>query len=474
MRFPLSAVAISSAIHRREIRARDVVADTLERLGTGDTILNCFTTVVTELAFADADAIDRAIDSGRDPGPLAGVPFAVKNLYSVAGFPTLAGAKINKGKPPAVRDAAAIRSLKAAGAILVGMLNMDEYAFGWTTENSHYGGTRNPRDPTRTPGGSSGASAAAVAAGFVPLALGSDTNGSIRLPAAFCGVFGLKPTFGRVSRSGTVLLASSLDHVGPIAGCVLDLATAYDVLQGWDPDDPVSSSTDVDPTVPGIGRDVKNLRVAVVAEEFGDAVPEAWSAVETIAITLDTRQRIRLPETDRARAAAALITASEAAAFHLEDLQRRPGDFDPLTRDRLLASALLPATAYIQAQRFRAWYRSEILRLFHDIDVLVTPTAPCLPPVLGPSGVDAATRLRLGPFTQPFSLIGLPAISLPVKTSSPLPLGVQLVAAPFRERVLLDLAAHLEMNGLLMSSSSSPPEQATHSSTEWLCDQGPI
>src|SRR5438270_1956228 len=195
---------MAEEVRGRRVTARDLVAATLERIRARDGELNCFTAVVAEGALREAEAVDADIGAGKVVGPLAGVPFAVKNLYDVAGLTTLAGARIHAARPPAARDATLVRRLKAAGAVLVGALNMDAYAYGFTTENTHYGATHNPHDPTRTAGGSSGGSAAAVAAGMVPLSLGSDTNGSIRVPASFCGIFGMRPTFGRASRAGTM------------------------------------------------------------------------------------------------------------------------------------------------------------------------------------------------------------------------------------------------------------------------------
>ena len=208
------AVSIATAVKQGQVKAVDVVNATLDRIAERDRQLNCFTTVTAETALKDAARIDAEIARGNNPGLLAGVPFAVKNLYDIAGLTTLAGSKINAENPPATQDATAVTKLKNAGAILVGALNMDEYAYGFVTENSHYGATHNPHDLNRVAGGSSGGSAASVAAGLVPLTLGSDTNGSIRVPAALCGVFGLKPTYGRLSRAGVVLFSSSFDHVG--------------------------------------------------------------------------------------------------------------------------------------------------------------------------------------------------------------------------------------------------------------------
>src|SRR6202044_585848 len=223
-----TARELASAVRSRQRTATAVVEETLAAIAARNGAINAFTAVAKERALAAAAAVDAAVGAGRDPGPLAGVPFAVKNLYDVAGLPTIAGSPIDRDRAPAAEDAALARRLTAAGAVLVGALNMDEYAFGFSTENTHHGPTRNPHDPARIAGGSSGGSAAAVAAGLVPLTLGSDTNGSIRVPAALCGVFGLRPTIGRLSRVGMRLFAASLDVGAPLARTAGDLALAYD------------------------------------------------------------------------------------------------------------------------------------------------------------------------------------------------------------------------------------------------------
>ena len=219
-----TAMAIATAIQQGETTATAIVTDTLDRIQAQNDRLNCFTTLLTASARNAAAEIDRKLAAEEPVGSLAGVPFAVKNLFDIAGTTTLAGSKINQDHPPATQDATVVARLKAAGAILVGALNMDEYAYGFVTINHHYGATPNPHDLTRIAGGSSGGSAAAVAAGLVPLTLGSDTNGSIRVPAALCGVYGLKPTYGRLSRAGTFLFSSSLDHIGPLARSIADIA----------------------------------------------------------------------------------------------------------------------------------------------------------------------------------------------------------------------------------------------------------
>jgi aspartyl-tRNA(Asn)/glutamyl-tRNA(Gln) amidotransferase subunit A len=449
-------LAIAAAVRARRVSARDVTAAALARIAGRDRALNCFTHVRGEAALAEAARVDARLAAGEDPGPLAGVPFGVKNLFDVEGLTTLAGSTIFAERPPAARDATAVAMLRRAGAVLLGTLNMDEFAFGFTTENAHHGPTRNPHDPSRVPGGSSGGSAAAVAAGLVPLTLGSDTNGSIRVPAAFCGIFGLKPTYGRVSRAGVALFAASLDHVGPFARSVADLAAAYDAIQGPDPADPVCSAAPVVPCAPHVGREIEGLRLAVASGHFArQATDEALAAVTQVARALRVTRHVEIPEAHRARAAAMVITASEGASLHLADLRTRAKDFDPLTRDRFLAGALLPASAYAQAQRFRAWYRARVAEIFQEVDVLLAPTTPWVAPLIGAprlatvGGAEVVARAHSGVFTQPLSFVGLPVISVPVATPGPLPLGVQLVAAPFREPVLFRVAARLEADGVV-------------------------
>ena len=450
------ALAVAEAVRTRRASAAEIAERALARIGARDWTLNCFTAVLADRARRDAAEVDGRLARGEDPGPLAGVPVAVKNLFDVEGLTTLAGSRINTGHPPATRDAACVDALRRAGAVLMGALNMDEYAFGFTTENTHYGPTRNPHDHARVAGGSSGGSAAAVAGGLVPLTLGSDTNGSIRVPAALCGVFGFKPTYGRVSRRGTALFAGSFDHVGPLARSTRDLAVAFDALHGPDPEDPVASRRAPAPTHAELGRGIAGLRVAIAGEHFArGGEPEAFAAVAEVARALGARETVALPEPHRARAAAMVITAAEGGQLHLSDLRTRPDDFDPMTRDRFLAAALVPAAAYVAAQRFRAWYRAAVRRLFNQVDVLLAPTTPYPAPRIGQeritvAGQEVLARPTLGLYTQPLSFIGLPVISVPVaRAPGRLPLGVQLVAAPFREAALLRVAAHLEAQGVV-------------------------
>lgn len=449
------AIAIAAAVRAKTISAEAVVKAALNRISAHDPRLNSFTDVLAEQAVAQAAQIDQAIARGDDPGELAGVPVAVKNLFDVKGLKTLAGAKINQDLAPAEQDATAVAALKRAGAVLVGTLNMDEYAYGFVTENSHYGATHNPHDLSRVAGGSSGGSAAAVAAGLVPITLGSDTNGSIRVPAAFCGIFGLKPTYGRLSRAGVYLFAGSFDHIGPFARSIRDIALTFDLLQGYDPNDPVCTQRPPEPCLPQLQQGIDGLRIAIADAYFAKGgEPEVYAAVEKVAHILGANQYVTIPEADRARAAAYVITASEGSNLHLERLKTRPGDFDPATRDRFLAGTMIPNTWYLQAQRFRRWYRDRVREIFQQVDLILAPTTPCVAPKIGQQtmildGVEVLVRPNLGLYTQPLSFIGLPILSVPIQRPDGLPLGVQIIAAPYNEALILRAAALLEAEGIV-------------------------
>ncbi|MEO1404253.1 MAG: AtzE family amidohydrolase [Cyanobacteria bacterium J06635_1] len=443
-----TAAEITAAIKRGETTAQSVVAEVLAQIQTQNDRLNCFTTVLDSSALSAATEIDRKLATGAPIGPLAGVPFAVKNLFDVEGIVTLAGSKINQDNSPAEQDATAVARLKAAGAILVGALNMDEYAYGFVTVNDHYGATPNPHDSTRISGGSSGGSAAAVAAGLVPLTLGSDTNGSIRVPAALCGVYGLKPTYGRLSRAGAFLFSSSLDHIGPFARSVQDIASAFEAMQGADKRDPICSDRPV--VVSDLSGEMGEVRVAIATGHFAKGMaPTVAQAFEKVTTALKATDTVTLPEAARARAAAYLITASEGSQLHLSRLQTRLQDFDPATRDRFIAGALMPSSWYIQAQRFRRWYRDQVHEVFKTVDLILAPTTPCPAPFIDQTtmaleGKTVLVRPHLGFYTQPLSFIGLPVLSVPVHLPGELPVGVQLIARPYDEATLFKAAAALE------------------------------
>jgi len=447
---------IAAAVSRGDLTARAVVEDALSAIRYRNQTLNAFTDVTAERALDRADALDADRAAGRPAGPLTGVPFAVKNLFDVKGLPTRAGSKINRDRPPAQQDSPLIERLEAAGAILVGALNMGEYAYDFTGENAHDGPSRNPHDVSRMSGGSSGGSGSAVAGGLVPLALGSDTNGSIRVPSSFCGIFGLKPTYGRLSRARSFPFVASLDHLGPFARCARDLAISYDAMQGHDPDDAACVDRPVEPTLPQLDRGIEGLRFAIAGGYFRKgAFPEALQAIERVAKALGASREIELPEAHRARAAAYVITATEGATLHLDRLRQRAHDFDPATRDRLIAGAMIPASLVVKAQKFRRWYRDEVLALFRDVDVILAPATPCAAPAIGQQtfvldGVEMPVRPNIGIYTQPISFIGLPVAAVPVPLE-PLPVAVQVIAAPWREDIALRVAQYLEAQGAVMA-----------------------
>ena len=453
-----SASDIAKAVTSQKLSALQATEDALARIERHDGTLNSFTDVTAERARAKARAVDAAIAAGKNPGPLAGVPFAVKNLFDVKGLSTRAGSKINRDLKPAARDATLIERMEAAGAVLVGALNMGEYAYDFTGENVHDGPSRNPHDPSRMTGGSSGGSGSAVGGALVPIALGSDTNGSIRVPSSFCGIFGLKPTYGRLSRARSFPFVASLDHLGPFARSVRDLALAYDAMQGPDADDAACTARAPEPVTPVLAENIGSLRIALAGGYFQkNLFPEAVEAVAHVAKALGVTRTVDIPEAARARAAAYVITTTEGASLHLDRLRKRPNDFDPAVRDRLIAGAMVPAALVDRAQKFRRWYRAQLLDIFKSVDVLIAPATPCVAPKIGQvnftlDGVELPVRANIGLHTQPVSFIGLPVVAVPVPLE-PMPIGVQIIAAPWREDIALRVAYALERMGAV----AAPP-----------------
>ncbi|HEY8335406.1 MAG TPA: AtzE family amidohydrolase [Tardiphaga sp.] len=450
----MPASEIARAVATKQISAAAVTEAALARIATHNPVLNAFTDVTAERARAKAAAVDAAIAAGQNVGPLAGVPFAVKNLFDIEGLPTRAGSKINRDRPAAKCDATLVERMEAVGAVLVGGLNMGEYAYDFTGENVHDGASRNPHDTTRMTGGSSGGSGGAVGGGLVPLALGSDTNGSIRVPSSFCGIFGLKPTYGRLSRAHSFPFVASFDHLGPFARSVEDLALSYDAMQGPDADDAACSTRAIEPVSPLLAQDIGGLRIALAGGYFrANLLPEAREAIARVAKALGVNREVELPEVARARSAAYVISTVEGASLHLDRLRTRPNDFDPAVRDRLLAGAMVPAPLVDRAQKFRRWYRARVLEIFADVDVIIAPSTPCVAPKLGQQsfvldGVELPVRANIGIHTQPISFIGLPVVAVPVPLE-PMPIGVQIIAAPWREDIALRVAYALQQAGVV-------------------------
>ncbi len=449
-----AATALAHAVRTRRIDAASITETALARIEARDPALNSFTTVLAAEARAAAASVDRAIAHGIDPGPLAGVPFAAKNLFDIAGVTTVAGSRILRDAPPAADDATAVARLRQAGAVLLGATNMDEFAYGFTTENEHHGPTRNPHDLRRSAGGSSGGSAASVASGLVPVSLGTDTNGSIRVPASLCGIFGLKPTLGRLSRAGVYPFVDALDHVGPFARSARDLAAIYDVLQGADVADPACRPPGFEPALSAPDQKLPSMRVGLLGGWFRDtASAEAIEATDRVASALGATGTLVLDGVGEARAAAFCLTAASAAALHLRELRRRPDAFDVATRARLLAGAMLPASVLHQVERVRAWFRDQLRAVFAHHELLLAPATPCVAPLLGQATLrlgehDVPLRPNLGVYTQPISFIGLPVVTVPVRVRGALPIGVQLIAPAWGEARALRVAVELERQGV--------------------------
>jgi amidase/aspartyl-tRNA(Asn)/glutamyl-tRNA(Gln) amidotransferase subunit A len=460
-----TALDIARAIRQGERRAEDVLDACIARIAATDAQVNAFTDRTYERAHREARAIDAKRSRGEPLPALAGVPYAVKNLFDIEGITTRAGSKVLLGDPPAAADAVLVQRLRDAGAVLVGALNMDEFAYGFTTENSHVGPCRNPHDLSRIAGGSSGGSGAAVAAGQVPLALGSDTNGSIRVPSSLCGVFGLKPTFGRLSRRGSFPFVASLDHLGPFARSVADLALSYDAMQGPDPLDPGCHATRVQPVHDRIGVGIGGLRIGVLAGYFEEqAGADARRAVALAASALDATAGVIWPDAALARAAAFVTSASEGGALHLPRLRAHAAEFEPLSVDRFIAGALQPAEWYMRAQRFRRIYRDKVLALFREWDVLLAPATPVSATTIGAeqfelNGALLPARPSMGLLTQPISYAGSPVVAVPLWPNgrSALPIGVQVIAAPWREDLALRVARRLEIDGVVAAPVATLP-----------------
>ena len=453
-----SALEIARQVATGERSAASILEQTLQDIAERNPQYRAFTGLTVERARAQAASIDALRAAGAALPPLAGVPYAVKNLFDVAGQVTLSGGKVNAGNAPATADAVLVQRMSAAGAVLVGCLNMDEHAYGFTTENSHYGATLNPHDVRCIVGGSSGGCGAAVAAGLVPFALGSDTNGSIRVPASLCGVFGLKPTYGRLGRSGSFPFVHSLDHLGPFATSAADLALIYNALQGPDAADPACSTRPKE-AVSTLALPA-GTRIGVLGGYFNEwAGPVARAAVAQAAATLGARDTLQFDAAAQARSAAFIITAAEGGALHRRRLIERYAEYEPLSRDRLVAGSLIPAAWLAQAQGVRRRAYLEALRLFEHHDVLIAAATPVQAWPVGTetfelNGKILPARPNMGLLTQPISCIGLPVAVAPMwpagRGPGALPIAVQLIAAPWREDLCLAAAAALEQAGVAM------------------------
>jgi len=434
----------------RKLSPVELTESVLARIEKKNPVLNAYLAVLGEAALEQARQAERDIQAGRYRGPLHGIPVSVKDLFHVRGTPTTAGSKIFANFLPD-HDATVVERLRAGGAVLLGKTNLHELAYGITNDNPHYGATRNPWRPTHIPGGSSGGSAAAVAAGLCAASLGSDTGGSIRIPAAYCGVVGLKPTFGRVSRWGVMPLAWSLDHVGPLAGTVWDAAAVLQAIAGPDPRDENCSPRPPADYLRSISEGVAGLVVGLPENYFLDRlsreVEKAVRAAATRFAELGARvEPVRLPGIEPATDLSRLILLAEATALHQKNLRARRQELGPDVRALLEQGEFILATDYLNAQRARRRFLEELEGVFRRVNLLLTPTTPITAAPIGQAAVDVNgqsedVRLASTRLVRAFNLAGVPALSLPCGFDSEgLPIGLQIVGKPFDEATVLRAA----------------------------------
>ena len=427
-------------IDQRKVSPVELTRTMLERIERLDLQLNSFITVTAERALAEAELAETRLREGATIGPLHGIPIALKDLFDTAGVRTTGGAKIWGDRVPE-RDATVVARLRASQAVLLGKLNMHEIAFGVTTQNPHYGACRNPWDTNRIPGGSSGGSGAAVAAGLCYGSLGSDTGGSIRIPSSLCGIVGLKPTYGRVSRAGVLPLCWTLDHVGPMVRSVRDAALLLLVIAGPDPADPACAAGPVPNYLETLEMGAGGLRIGLPRRHFYEQVePEVLESVEAAVEVLQregaTVKDVDIPNIELAGSAFQVIILSEAAAYHQRTLRERLQDYGADVRMRLEPGELYAATHYVNAQRLRTRVVQGFLDALSDVDVLVAPTLPVTAPEI--PGPKVETPNPLTRFTYPGNMAGLPALSLPCGfDAAGLPIGLQITGRPFDEATVL-------------------------------------
>jgi aspartyl-tRNA(Asn)/glutamyl-tRNA(Gln) amidotransferase subunit A len=447
----LNVVQLGDLIRLRKISPVEVAKDFLRRIDLLEPKLNAFITRMDEHVIGSARESEVEIMAGRYIGPLHGIPVGLKDLFWTKGVRTTSGSLLDADFVPSENSAVASR-LEAAGACIIGKLHMTEFAFDGTSRNHHYGSALNPWDTTRMAGGSSSGSGVAVASGEVPIALGTDTGGSVRVPAALCGITGLKPTYGLISRYGVTPLSGSMDHVGSLSRTVNDAAIMLNLLSGYDTRDQGSAIVEQKNYLENLNSSVSNLRIGIPNEFVWDLMePEvehvfrvAMNHMRVLGIGVDD---VSIPELGLINAAGSIVQTSEAAVIYRERVLNYGQYFDPGIRRRMESGLFITPEDYSQAQRARILLRRRLLTAFERFDLLATPTTAIAAPGISEESVmirgqDISTREALLRITRIFSTVGLPAISIPCGfTGSGLPVGLQLVARPFAEKVLLG-AAH--------------------------------
>jgi len=452
--FRMTISELAPKIKARKISPVELVRSVLQRIEELDLRLNAYITVDAEGAMKAARTAQRQIAKGKYLGPLHGIPVSLKDLYQTRGVLTTAGSKILKDWVPDA-DATSVANLRAAGAIIIGKTNLHEFAFGGTTQNPHFGGTRNPYNADHIPGGSSGGSAAAVAAGMCIASTGSDTGGSIRTPSAHCGTVGLKPTYGRVSLHGIVPLSWSLDHVGPITKCVRDAAIMLSAMAGFDPKDPSSAPEKVPSFTRMLNKGVKKLKIGIdpsfcfggADDQVVDAVKKALKLFEKLGARI---VEVSLPNIELTAVIESILITTEAAAYHEDNLRNRGGDFGDDVRSLLDAGSAFTAVHYLKAQRLRTIIQKEFAEAFKKIDIFALPGSAIPAPPIGAKtvsvgGLETDIEMAQLRFPCPSNLTGLPAISIPCGLSKEgLPIGLQLVGRAFDEATVLRAASAFE------------------------------
>ena len=450
----LSIAEAADRIRRRALSATELTRAYLERIARRDGELHAYITVLEQAALAAAAAADREIAGGSYRGPLHGIPIALKDLVMTRGVRTTCGGRILKDWVPETDATVAVR-LAQAGAILLGKLNMHEFAYGPTGVNAVYGTPRNPWDAARIPGGSSSGSGVAVAAGLAAGALGTDTGGSIRIPAAFCGIVGLKPSYGRVSRAGVIPLAWSLDHVGPMTRTVTDAALMLQVLAGRDVADPSTAALPVPDYQAALQADLHGVRLGIPRDFFfAHLEPEIRDAVQATVQRLEGQgaamEEVHLPHISLAGAASFAIMRAEATAYHEPYLRTRPADYGADVRGRLMTGQFLPATQYLKGQRARQVLRAEVDATLVRVHALLAPATPLPAPPLDMrevtvEGVTQDVRLWITRYTAPINVTGHPVLAVPCGlTAGGLPIGLQIIGRHFDEGTILRIGRAVE------------------------------